>query len=26
VAIFVIVCVAGVWIFNRQAPRIAEQL
>ena len=26
VAIFVFVCVFAVWIFNRQAPRIAEEL
>ena len=26
VAIFVGVCVLGVWIFNRDAPRIAEEL
>lgn len=26
VAAFVIVCVAAVWIFNREAPRIAEDL
>lgn len=26
VAIYVVVCVLGVWIFNREAPRIAEQL
>ena len=25
-AIFVAVCVFGVWIFNREAPRIAEEL
>ena len=25
-AIFVGVCVFGVWIFNREAPRIAEDL
>lgn len=25
-AIFVVICVAAVWIFNREAPRIAEQL
>jgi ABC-2 type transport system permease protein len=25
-AIYVGVCVAGVWVFNREAPRIAEQL
>ena len=25
-AIYVAVCVAGVWVFNREAPRIAEQL
>ena len=24
--IFVGVCVLGVWIFNREAPRIAEEL
>jgi ABC-2 type transport system permease protein len=24
--IYVAVCVAGVWVFNREAPRIAEQL
>lgn len=24
--IYVVVCVLGVWIFNREAPRIAEQL
>jgi ABC-2 type transport system permease protein len=24
--IYVIVCVLGVWVFNREAPRIAEQL
>jgi uncharacterized membrane protein len=26
VAIFVGVCVFGAWIFNRDAPRIAEDL
>ena len=26
VAIFVGVCVFGVWVFNREAPRIAEEL
>jgi ABC-2 type transport system permease protein len=26
VAIFVVICVLAVWIFNREAPRIAEQL
>ena len=26
IAIFVGVCVLGVWVFNREAPRIAEQL
>lgn len=26
IALFVGVCVAAVWIFNREAPRIAEQL
>lgn len=26
VAIFALVCVLAVWIFNREAPRIAEQL
>jgi ABC-2 type transport system permease protein len=25
-AIFVVLCVLGVWIFNRDAPRIAEEL
>ncbi|HSD76600.1 MAG TPA: ABC transporter permease [Solirubrobacteraceae bacterium] len=25
-AIYVVICVAAVWIFNREAPRIAEQL
>ncbi len=25
-AVFVAVCVAGVWLFNRDAPRIAERL
>jgi ABC-2 type transport system permease protein len=25
-AIYVIICVAAAWIFNREAPRIAEQL
>ncbi len=25
-AIYVGVCVAGIWVFNREAPRIAEQL
>jgi ABC-2 type transport system permease protein len=25
-AIYIGVCVAGVWVFNREAPRIAEQL
>jgi ABC-2 type transport system permease protein len=25
-AIYVTVCVLGVWVFNREAPRIAEQL
>jgi hypothetical protein len=24
--IYVAVCVLGVWVFNREAPRIAEQL
>ncbi len=24
--IYIAVCVAGVWVFNREAPRIAEQL
>ena len=24
--IYVAVCIAGVWVFNREAPRIAEQL
>jgi ABC-2 type transport system permease protein len=24
--IYVVVCVLGVWVFNREAPRIAEQL
>jgi ABC-2 type transport system permease protein len=24
--IYVAICVAGVWVFNREAPRIAEQL
>lgn len=26
VAIFVLACVAGVWVFNHEAPRIAERL
>lgn len=26
VGVFVLVCVAAVWIFNREAPRIAEKL
>jgi ABC-2 type transport system permease protein len=26
IALFVLICVAGVWIFTREAPRIAEQL
>jgi hypothetical protein len=26
IAIFVAVCVFAVWIFNREAPRIAEEL
>jgi ABC-2 type transport system permease protein len=26
IAIGVLICVAGVWIFNREAPRIAERL
>ncbi len=26
VAIYVVICVLAVWIFNREAPRIAEQL
>jgi ABC-2 type transport system permease protein len=26
VAIFVATCVAGVWVFGREAPRIAEEL
>jgi ABC-2 type transport system permease protein len=25
-AIYIGICVAGVWVFNREAPRIAEQL
>ncbi len=25
-AMFVLVCVLAVWIFNREAPRIAEEL
>lgn len=25
-AIFLAICVGGVWVFNREAPRIAEQL
>jgi ABC-2 type transport system permease protein len=25
-AVYVLVCVLGVWVFNREAPRIAEQL
>ena len=24
--VYVAVCVLGVWVFNREAPRIAEQL
>ena len=24
--IYVVVCVLAVWVFNREAPRIAEQL
>lgn len=26
IAIYVVICVLAVWIFNREAPRIAEQL
>ena len=26
IAIFVAICVLAVWIFNREAPRIAEEL
>lgn len=26
VAIYVVICVVGVWVFRREAPRIAEQL
>jgi ABC-2 type transport system permease protein len=26
VALFVVICAAGVWVFRREAPRIAEQL
>ena len=26
VAIYVAICVLAVWVFNREAPRIAEQL
>jgi hypothetical protein len=26
IAIFVAVCALAVWIFNREAPRIAEEL
>jgi ABC-2 type transport system permease protein len=26
VAIYLVICVCGVWIFNREAPRIAEEL
>jgi ABC-2 type transport system permease protein len=26
IAIFVVICVLAVWIFNREAPRIAEEL
>lgn len=26
IAIFIAVCVAGAWVFNREAPRIAEEL
>ena len=26
VAVFVLVCVAAVWVFKREAPRIAEEL
>jgi ABC-2 type transport system permease protein len=26
IGIYVVVCVVGVWVFNRQAPRIAEEL
>jgi ABC-2 type transport system permease protein len=26
IAIFVAVCVLGVWVFNREAPKIAERL
>ncbi len=26
VLVFVVLCIAAVWIFNREAPRIAEQL
>jgi ABC-2 type transport system permease protein len=25
-AIYVVICIAAVWVFNREAPRIAEQL
>jgi hypothetical protein len=25
-AIFLAVCAYGVWIFNREAPRVAEEL
>jgi len=26
IAIFVTVCALGVWVFNREAPRVAEEL
>jgi ABC-2 type transport system permease protein len=26
IAIFVAICVLGVWVFNREAPRVAEEL
>ena len=25
-AIYVVICVLAVWVFNREAPRIAEEL
>jgi hypothetical protein len=25
-AIYIAICVLAVWVFNREAPRIAEQL
>ena len=26
VVVFIVICAAAVWIFNREAPRIAEEL